>query len=87
MDKLDEVLSLLKKISPMLEEFIAWKQQEAEKEKAYQQEQSESEKAFKEWLAERKAQQAQQERDAEELQKHFFGGEQWEKDRFTPSTF
>ena len=42
MEKLDEVLNLLKTATPMLQEFIDWKKQEAEREAAYQQEQTES---------------------------------------------
>lgn len=88
MDKLDEVLSLLKEATPMLKEFMQWKLEDAEREKQAQQAESESEKAFNEWLTERKAQQAQQERDSTELAKHFYGADAWkEKDRFTPSYY
>lgn len=87
MVKLDEVLELLRTATPMLQEFISWKKQEAEKEKAYQQEQTESQREFDAWLRQRKDEQAKQEADAEELRKHFYGGEKWKEESLTPKYF
>ena len=87
MEKLDEVLDLLRKATPMLQEFINWKQQEAEKEKAYQQEQSESEKEFAKWLKQRQTEQAQEAADAEELKKHMYGGEKWKDEHLFTKTY
>lgn len=85
--KLDEVLALLREATPMLKEFMSWKLEDAEREKQAKQAESESEKAFNEWLTERKAQEAQRQKDTEELQKHMFGGEKWHEERFSPSFF
>lgn len=87
MEKLDEVLSLLRTAAPMLQEFITWKQQEAEKERQQEIERSESEKEFEKWLSQRKAEQAQQEAETEELAKHFYGGEKWETEHLAPSYY
>ena len=87
MEKNDEVLELLRNAIPMLQEFINWKQQETEREKKAAFEQSESEKEFAKWLKQKQAEQTRQEEDAEELKKHFYGGEKWEKERFTPQLF
>jgi metal-dependent amidase/aminoacylase/carboxypeptidase family protein len=87
MEKLDEVLDLLRTATPMLEEFIAWKQQEAEREKQAAFEQSESEKEFAKWLKQRQAEEAQQQADAEELKKDFYGGERWKKEHLFPKPY
>ena len=87
MEKIDEMIELLKNVQPMLTEFMNWKMQEAEKEKAYRQQQTESQKEFDKWLKQRQAEEAQQQADTAELQKHFYGGEAWQRERFTPSNF
>lgn len=87
MEKLDEILELLRTATPMLQEFIAWKQQEAEKEKAYQQEQTESQKEFAAWLKQKQAEEAQQQKATEELKKDFYGGERWQKEHLFPKTY
>jgi len=87
MEKLDEVLNLLKTATPMLQEFIDWKKQEAEREAAYQQEQTESQREFAKWLKEHQAEEAQEAHDAEELKKEFFGGENWQKNHLFPKQF
>ena len=87
MEKLDEVLNLLRQALPLLQEFGEWKSQEAEREKLAAQEKSESEKEFKAWLAQRQKEQAQEQADAERLQEHFFGGSEWAKERLTPKRF
>lgn len=87
MEKLDEILDLLRKATPMLQEFMDWKVQEAEKEKAYQQEQTESQKEFAKWLKQRQVEEAQQQADAEELKKNFYGGERWQKEHLFPKPY
>lgn len=87
MEKIDEVLELLRKAVPMLTEFSEWKKNQELEERAYQQEQSESQKEFAKWLKEHQAEQAQEQADADELQKHFFGGSEWEKERLIPKRF
>lgn len=87
MEKLDEVLNLLKTATPMLQEFIDWKQEQEAQEKAYQQEQTESQKEFAKWLKEHKAEQAQEAHDAEELKKEFFGAEGWRENHLFPKQF
>ena len=87
MEKIDEILDLLRKATPMLEKFIEWQQQEAEREKQAAFEQSESEKEFAKWLKQRQAEQAQQEADTEELKKDFYGGERWQKEHLFPKTY
>lgn len=87
MEKLDEVLNLLKTATPMLQEFITWKQEQEAQEKAYQQEQTESQKEFAKWLKEHQAEQAQEAHDAEELKKEFFGAEGWRENHLFPKQF
>lgn len=87
MEKIDEILDLLRKATPMLEKFIEWQQQEAEREKQAAFEQSESEKEFAKWLKQRQTEQAQQEADTEELKKDFYGGERWQKEHLFPKTY
>ena len=87
MEKLDEVLNLLKTATPMLQEFITWKQEQEAQEKAYQQEQTESQKEFAKWLKEHQAEQAQEAHDAEELKKEFFGAETWQKNHLIPRQY
>ncbi len=77
MEKLDEVLELLRTATPMLQEFIQWKREEAAREKAYEDEQTESQKEFDKWIKAKQAAEAQEAKDAEELKKHFYGGEKW----------
>ena len=71
----------------MLQEFIDWKKQEAEREAAYKEEQSESQKEFAKWLKEHQAEQAQEAHDAEELKKEFFGAEGWRENHLFPKQF
>ena len=87
MEKLDEVLNLLKTATPMLQEFITWKQEQEAQEKAYQQEQTESQREFAKWLKEHQAEQAQEAHDAEELKKEFFGAEGWRENHLFPKQF
>lgn len=87
MDKLDEVLQLLKTAMPLLEKFNKWQELETEREKVAAEAEAESEREFKTWLAERRKAEATQQEDSEELQKHFFGGEKWERERFAPKGY
>lgn len=87
MEKIDEVLELLRKAVPMLTEFIEWKKNQELEERAYQQEQTESQKEFAKWLKERQAEQAQEAHDAEELKKEFFGAEGWRENHLFPKQF
>lgn len=87
MEKLDEILELLHTATPMLEKFIEWQQQEAEREKQAAFEQSESEKEFAAWLKQREKEQKQQDADTEELKKDFYGGENWEKNHLFPKNY
>jgi len=87
MEKLDEILELLRTATPMLQEFIKWKQDQAEQERAYQQEQTESQREFAAWLKQREKEQKQQDADTEELKKDFYGGENWEKNHLFPKNY
>lgn len=87
MDKLDEVLQLLKTAMPLLEKFNRWQESEAEREKVAAEVERESQEEFEKWIAERKNAEATQQEDTEELQKHFFGGEKWERERFAPHNY
>lgn len=87
MEKLDEVLSLLRTATPLLQEFAEWKKEEAVRQKAYEQEQTESQKEFEKWLATKKAEEAQEEKDAKELARHFYGGEAWEQEHNCPKRY
>lgn len=87
MEKLYEILELLRKAMPLLQQFADWKNQEAERERQMQEQESESEQEFKRWLAQREKEQAQQEADAAELKKDFFGGENWEKNHLFPKPY
>ena len=87
MEKIDEVLELLRKAVPMLTEFSEWKKNQELEERAYQQEQTDSQKEFEKWLSQRQAEQAQESADAAELKRHFYGGSEWEKERLIPKRF
>lgn len=87
MDKLDEVLQLLKTAMPLLEKFNKWQEMEAEREKIAAEAEAESQREFEKWVEERRKAEAQQEEETEELQKHFFGGQEWERERFAPKGF
>lgn len=87
MDKLDEVLQLLKTAMPLLEKFNKWQEMEAEREKVAAEAEAESRKEFEKWIEERKKTEATQQKDTEELRKHFFGGEKWEQERFSPRNY
>lgn len=87
MEKLDEVLSLLRTATPMLQEFIQWKKEEAVRQKAYEDERTESQKEFEKWLATKKAEEAQEEKDAKELARHFYGEEGWKENRNIPRRY
>lgn len=87
MDKLDEVLQLLKTAMPLLEKFNKWQETEAEREKIAAEAEAEAESQFEKWIEERKKAEATQQKDTEELQKHFFGGEKWEQERFAPHNY
>ena len=78
---------MLKEAMPMLKEFMDWKKAEAEREKIAAEVEAESQKEFEKWVEERRQAEAQQEKDAEELQKHFFGGQEWKKERNLPRNF
>ena len=77
---------MLKEAMPMLKEFMEWKKTEAEREKVAAEAEAESEREFKKWVEERKKSEATQQKDTEELQGHFFGGEIWKRERFAPHT-
>lgn len=87
MEKLDEVLQLLKTAMPLLEKFNKWQEMEAEREKVAAEVERESQEEFEKWIAERKKAEATQQEDSEELQKHFFGGQEWERERFAPHNY
>lgn len=87
MEKIDQVLELLQTATPMLQEFIQWKNEEAERQKAYDDERSESQKEFDKWLKTRQAEEAQEAKDAAELKKCFYGGETWKKEHLFPKIY
>ena len=87
MEKIDEVLQLLQTALPLLEKFNKWQEMEAEKQKVAEEIEAESEREFSKWLEDKKKAEAQQEKDAEELQKHLYGGEEWKKERNLPRNF
>ena len=87
MDKLDEILQLLKTAMPLLEKFSKWQEMEAEREKIAAEAEAESQKEFDKWIAERRKAEAAQQEDSEELLKHFVGGEKWEQERFAPHNY
>ena len=87
MDKLDEVLQLLKTAMPLLEKFNKWQEMEAEREKVAAEAEAESRKEFDKWIEERRKAETAQQKDTEELRKHFFGGEKWEQERFSPRNY
>lgn len=86
-NKLDEILETLRVIKPQLDEFTKWRELEAEKQKVADEIEAESQKEFEKWVEERRKAEAQQEKDAEELQKHLYGGEEWKKERNLPRNF
>ena len=85
--KIDELLNLMRTAEPMLREFITWKQDEAERERQARLAESESEREFAKWLAQKRAEEAQEARDADELKQHFYGGPAWQKEHLTPKRF
>lgn len=87
MDKLDEVLQLLKTAMPLLEKFNQWQELEAEREKVAAEVKAESQREFEKWVEERRKSEASQQEDSEELQKHFFGGEAWKQERFSSHNY
>lgn len=87
MEEVKQVLDMLKEAMPMLKEFMEWKETEAEKQKVAEEIEAESEREFSKWLEDKKKAEAQQEKDAEELQKHLYGGEEWKKERNLPRNF
>ena len=87
MEKIEEMLQLLREVAPALKEFMSWKLQEAEKEKAREQEESESQREFEKWLKAKQAEEAQEAKDAAELKKCFYGGETWEKEHLFPKIY
>lgn len=87
MEKIDQILSLLQQATPMLQEFITWKQEQEAQERAYKEEQTESQREFAKWLKEHQAEQAQEAHDADELKKEFFGGENWQKNHLIPRPY
>lgn len=87
MEKLEEVLELLRTATPMLQEFIQWKREEAAREKAYEDERTESQKEFAKWLKAKQAEEAQEEKDAKELARHFYGEEGWKQNRNIPRRY
>lgn len=74
MEKIDELMQLLKTVAPILME---WKTKEDEKQRSYEEERTESQREFEKWLKAKQAEEAQEAKDAEELKKHFYGGEKW----------
>ena len=87
MEKIDEMLQLLREVAPALKEFMVWKLQEAERQKAYEDEQAESQKEFEKWLKAKQAEEAQEEKDAKELARHFYGEEGWKENRNIPRRY
>lgn len=87
MDKLDEVLQLLKTAMPKLEKFCKWQEMEAEKQKVAEEIEAESQREFEKWVAEKNKSEAQQQKETEELEAHLYGGEQWKKERFAPKNY
>ena len=87
MEKIDEVLDLLRKAVPMLTEFSEWKKNQELEERAYKEEQTESQREFAKWLKEHQTEQAQEAHDAEELKKEFFGAEGWRENHLFPKQF
>ena len=87
MEEVKQVLDMLKEAMPMLKEFMEWKKTEAEREKVAAEAEAESQRAFNAWLEERRKAEATQQEDSEELQKHFFGGEKWEREHFAPHNY
>ena len=64
-----EIKEMLSEALPLLKEFKAWKEIEAEKERIRQEIESESEKEFKSWCEQRQKVIEQQEKDSAELEK------------------
>jgi len=87
MEEVKQVLDMLKEVTPMLKEFMEWKKTEAMREKVAAEAEAESQREFNAWVEERRKAEATQQEDSEELQKHFFGGEKWERERFAPHNY
>jgi hypothetical protein len=87
MEQINELIKMMQTALPMLTEFIEWKKNQELEERAYKEEQTESQKEFAKWLKERQAEQAQEQADADELKKGFFGGENWKKNHLIPRQY
>ena len=70
MDKLDEVLQLLKTAMPLLEKFNKWQEMEAEREKVAAEAEAESQREFDKWVEERRKAEATQQEATKVLEKH-----------------
>lgn len=70
MEKLDEVLQLLKTAMPLLEKFNKWQEMEAEREKVAAEAETESQREFEKWVAERRKDEATQQEATKALEKH-----------------
>ena len=70
MEKLDEVLQLLKTAMPLLEKFNKWQEMEAEREKVAAEAETESQREFEKWVAERRKDEATQQEATKTLEKH-----------------
>ena len=70
MEKLDEVLQLLKTAMPLLEKFNKWQEMEAEREKVAAEAETESQREFENWVAERRKDEATQQEATQALEKH-----------------
>ena len=70
MEKLDEVLQLLKTAMPLLEKFNKWQEMEAEREKVAAEAETESQREFENWVAERRKDEATQQEATKTLEKH-----------------
>lgn len=87
MEEVKQVLDMLKEAVPMLKEFMEWKKAEAEREKVAAEVERASQLEFQKWVEERRKAEATQQEDTEELEKHFFGGETWKRERFAPKGY
>lgn len=70
MEKIDEVLQLLKTALPLLEKFSKWQEMEAEREKVAAEAEAESQKEFEKWVEERRKAEADQQEATKVLEKH-----------------
>ncbi len=87
MKELNEVLELLRMATPMLKEFITWKQEQAEQQKREELRQSEARAEFEKWIAAKRKREAQESQDADRLAESFYGEKRWMAERFAPRRY